>query len=102
MIKKVETYRDEAGREVKSYSPISGDGKTQFSGKVRVRISPAMNDSSQVFERDFEFPMTEDIVSIEMAFGKFDEICTKRINERKDKILKKSAKKEETPVSEKT
>lgn len=91
MIRKENVYRDEAGRVVKEFVPLT-EGQTLYCGKVRVRISNPMNDKSQVFERDFEFPMTDDITSVEMAFEKFDEICKKRVEERKEKVLKKASK----------
>ena len=102
MIREEKVYCDEFGRVVKSFTPVGVEGTTLFAGKVRVRVTPPppMNDASQVFERDFEFPMTDDITSVEMAFAKFDEVCKKRVEEKKEKVLKKGEKKAEAPAVE--
>ena len=87
MVREEKLYRDEFGRIVKTFTPVGTEGATLFAGKVRVRVTPPppMNAASQVFERDFEFPMTDDVTSVAMAFEKFDEVCKIPVEEKKAK-----------------
>lgn len=97
MIKKMTMFRDEKGHVVKMFEDyVSSPTPTpvMFSGTVRVVVTPPMNDVSQTFERDYEFPFTDDVTSVEQAFEKFDEIAKKRLDERNKKIKEALLKKD--------
>lgn len=93
----VKLFRDKTGRTVKALIPYESDLFTKkncavpmFTGLVRIKVVPMVGDKSQVFEKDFEFPFTDDVKSVIDAFERFDEICQKRIDERNVKVKKTS------------
>jgi len=88
MIRKIETFRDENGKTVKSYSPVNGVAQETvfFSGVVRVRVVPNMQDKNPIFEKDFEFLFPDSIIEITEAFEKFDAVCKQRLDEQNSKV----------------
>jgi len=88
----VSTFQDITGRTVKRLDPYivyGPEDKPMFIGKVRIKIVPLAGDSTTAKEKDFEFPFTDDVKTVEQAFDKFDEICQKRVDENNTKMKMK-------------